>query len=96
MIEQIFLSPQVKRSVIISNKQINFIINFIKLLRSAYFSSQTENFVISPQNKKINFSHSAAFHMKTRVCLKCYVNIVGSGYALAFPNRLQFLNLEVG
>ena len=56
MIEQIFLSPQVKRSVINSNKvvykygNISKISNFIELLPSAQSSSRNENFVSTSTN----------------------------------------------
>ena len=45
---------------------------------SAQSSSRNENFVSTSKNllkkQKFNFSGSAQFHMKTRVCLKYFVN----------------------
>ena len=51
--------------------------NFIKQLSSAQSSSQIKNYVStgkSPEKQKSNFSRNAIFHMKTRVCLKYFVN----------------------
>ena len=48
--------------------------NFIELLPSAQSSSQNKNSVSTNKNQKLNFSRSALFHMKTRVCLKYFVN----------------------
>ena len=49
--------------------------NFIEELSSAH-SSQNKNFVSFSTNllKKLNFFLSRLFHMKTRVCLKYFVN----------------------
>ena len=48
--------------------------NFLKLLPSAQSPTENENFVRAVENRKSNFSRSALFHMKTRVCLKYFVN----------------------
>ena len=41
-------------------------------------SAQNENFVSTcknlPEKRKLNSTHSALFHMKTRVCLKYFTN----------------------
>ena len=52
--------------------------NFIEGESSGHSSCQNENFVHSKKKKvskqKINFSHSPLFHMKTKICLKYFVN----------------------
>ena len=86
MIKQIFLSPQVKRSVINSNKfvykygNISKISNFIELLLSAQSSSRNENFVSTSKNflKNRNWTFPVVryFTWKTesRVCLRYFLN----------------------
>ena len=101
MVEQIFLSPQVKRSVIISNEvayasclkscelsnDLGLRIlgnseiseksqNLIELFPSAYSSTRNKNlhWQKSPEKQNLNVSRSAPFYMKTRVCLKYFVN----------------------
>ena len=49
--------------------------NFIWKLPSAQSFSRNKNFVSASKNLR-NFSCSALFHMKTRVCLKYFVKIV--------------------
>ena len=95
--EQIFLSPHVKQSVIISFKlvhtswwrvaeqlkiwdvrklgNIRKVSNFIELLPSAQSSCQNVNFASTSKNllKDRDWTFPA-FHMKTRVCLKYFVN----------------------
>ena len=59
MVEQIIFSPEMKRSVIISNKDFKILgnlkvsgkpQNFIELFPSAQFSSRNENFVSASKN----------------------------------------------
>ena len=52
--------------------------NILELLPSSQSSFQKKTFCQfqqkSPEKQKLNFSHSALFHMKTRVCLRYFVN----------------------
>ena len=60
MVEQIFLSPQVKRSVIISNKY-----GIYELPNNLRLKSYSQNENLINTGKKL---------LKTRVCLKYFVN----------------------
>ena len=81
MVKQYFLSPQMKGSVIISNKLVKISgksQNLIELLPSVFFSPPPEMKILSLLIKiswktKIELSCSALFYMKTRVCLKYFV-----------------------
>ena len=74
MVEAIFFSPQVKRSVIICNKLV-----YMSSLTSCRMTSRKLNMKIlsvlakSLEKQQLNFSRSTVFHMKTRVCLKYFV-----------------------
>ena len=100
MVKEIFSSPQVRRSVVISNELVYTSLphelpndltlrnlgnqeilgkcnNFIELLPSAQSSSRIHFCQYqqkSAEKQKWNFFHSALFHIKTRVCLKYFVN----------------------
>ena len=64
MVEQIFISPQVKRSVIINNKVV-----YTSCVTS--FVCTIKNLV---KNRNSTFFHSALYHTETRVCLKYFAN----------------------
>ena len=82
MVEQIFLSPQVKQSVTISNKlgctsclTNDLRLRNLRILRNMRKISQLHRIIVSIsknflKKQKLNFSRSGLFHMKTRVCLK--------------------------
>ena len=66
---------------------------------SAHSSSQNENIVSASKNQKLavkekqklNFSRSELFHMKTRVCLKYFVN--DGGYQVLPLNSLTSIEI---
>ena len=93
MAEQFFFSPQVKRSLIISNKLVyksrltscwmvtkyqenlktsDKYLLFLSPLAEIKISSVLAK--ISWKKKKLSFSSSALFHIKTALCLKDFVN----------------------
>ena len=87
----IFLSPQVKRSAIISNKQgVCELPTDLRLKKNQGNLKTCQKYKLmpsltakmklfqylpkDPEKQKLNCSPRALFHMKTRVCLKYFLN----------------------
>ena len=104
MIEQILLSPQVKQSVIISNKPVHDYLtnitkcqenlktlqNYCVVLGSAPKINVLSVLVKIISKTKMTFSCSTLFHMKTRVYLKFLSMIVAE-----LERRFTTLSMEM-
>ena len=104
MIEQILLSPQVKQSVIISNKPVHDYLTNITKCQENLKTLQNYCVVLSSAPKinvlsvlvkiisktKMTFSCSTLFHMKTRVYLKFLSMIVAE-----LERRFTTLSMEM-